>query len=117
MVPPLPQRNWELERSITQNPVKPIRCLRRLGGLVAGYWKRRRPAGCRGGGSPSLFPGPQLLQTLPSGIEGGIFLTEGKAHLLRPIPGVVVETRSRNRGHPNVFHQIFHKLEIIREPE
>ena len=71
----------------------------------------------RGGSLPRYLGATQLLQPLAGGVQRGIFLAEGKTHLLRPVPGFVVETRSRNRGNPDVFHQIFHKLKIIREPE
>src|ERR1700678_571711 len=59
----------------------------------------------------------QLPQPTPRLIQGRILFAKRKSHLLRPIPRIVVETRSRHRRHANFFHQIFRERHIIGEPK
>ena len=50
-------------------------------------------------------------------IQRFIAFAERKPHLLRSIPRIVVETRSRDRRHPNLFHQILRERDIVGEPK
>src|ERR1700691_2043673 len=60
---------------------------------------------------------PQFPQPAPRLIQGRILFAKRKSHLLRPIPPIVVETRSRYRSHSNLFHQIFRERDVVGEPE
>src|SRR3982074_2134032 len=74
-----------------------------------------RPSKARRG--VAVLSVPQLTQTPRSLIQGGILFAERKPYLLRPIPRIIVKTRSRNRRHANLLDQILRELHIIREPK
>src|SRR5438309_5907820 len=59
----------------------------------------------------------QPAQTPGRLIQGFIALAEGESHLLCSIAWIVVEARSRHRGHAYFFHQILCKCHVVGKSE
>ena len=78
-------------------------------------------AGCREGVPPSQHRNYSGLCNFfsrsPAASSVASRLQKANRTCCAPSLGVVVETRSRNRCHADLFHQIFHELEVVREPE
>src|SRR5947209_5932243 len=65
-----------------------------------------------------LRSGPaQPAQTPGRLIQGFIALAEGESHLLCSIAWIVVEARSRHRGHAYFFHQILCECHVVGKSE
>src|SRR3989442_4328982 len=59
----------------------------------------------------------QPAQTPGRLIQGVIALAECESHLLCSIAWIVVEARSRHRGHAYFFHQILCECHVVRQSE
>src|SRR5438309_9770057 len=59
----------------------------------------------------------QPAQTSGRLIQGFIALAEGEPHLLRPIARIIVEARSRHRGHAYFFHQVLRERYVVAKSE
>src|SRR2546425_9988877 len=65
-----------------------------------------------------LGSGPaQPAQTSGRLIQGFIALAEGEPHLLRPIARIIVEARSRHRGHAYFFHEVLRERYVVAKSE